>query len=140
MESKMDLKDLIIREFERTLEQKVQVEGKAANYMIVVTLILTIIVQFFLELNKKSFCSQFTLTYYIFYIGSFSFGVLLLLVFALMLQPKHIKYFSTKELLDEYHNKEKSDEDKGSRGHPGPLTHKKAAERIFDFISSLQNL
>ncbi len=35
---------------------------------------------------------------------------------------------------------EKSDEDKGSRGHPGPLTHKKAAERIFDFISSLQNL
>ena len=35
---------------------------------------------------------------------------------------------------------EKSDEDKGSRGHPGPLTHKKAAERIFDFISSLPNL
>ena len=35
---------------------------------------------------------------------------------------------------------EKSDEDKGSRGHPGPLTHKKASERIFDFISSLQNL
>ena len=32
---------------------------------------------------------------------------------------------------------EKSDEDKGSRGHPGPLTHKKAAERIFDFIKSL---
>ena len=35
---------------------------------------------------------------------------------------------------------EKTDEDKGSRGHPGPLTHRKAAERIFDFISSLPNL
>ena len=34
---------------------------------------------------------------------------------------------------------EKSEEDKGSRGHPGPLTHKKAAERIFDFIKTLQN-
>ncbi len=32
---------------------------------------------------------------------------------------------------------EKSEEDKGSRGHPGPLTHKKAAERIYDFIKSL---
>ena len=32
---------------------------------------------------------------------------------------------------------EKSDEDKGSRGHPGPLTHKKAAERIFNFIKTL---
>ena len=34
---------------------------------------------------------------------------------------------------------EKCDEDKGSRGHPGFLTHKKAAERIFDFIKTLQN-
>ena len=34
---------------------------------------------------------------------------------------------------------EKSDEDKGSRGHPGPLTHKKAAERIYEFIKTLQN-
>ena len=32
---------------------------------------------------------------------------------------------------------EKSDEDKGSRGHPGPLTHKKAAQRITDFINGL---
>ena len=32
---------------------------------------------------------------------------------------------------------EKADEDKGSRGHPGPLTHKKAAERIYEFIKSL---
>ena len=32
---------------------------------------------------------------------------------------------------------EKSDEDKGSRGHPGPLTHKKAAQRIADFIKKL---
>ena len=32
---------------------------------------------------------------------------------------------------------EKSDEDKGSRGHPGPLTHKKAAQRIVDFIKKL---
>lgn len=29
---------------------------------------------------------------------------------------------------------EKSDEDKGSRGHPGPLTHKLAAQKITDFI------
>ena len=34
---------------------------------------------------------------------------------------------------------EKCDEDKGSRGHPGFLTHKKAAERIFDFIKNLPN-
>lgn len=32
---------------------------------------------------------------------------------------------------------EKAYEDKGSRGHPGLLTHRKAAERIFDFIKSL---
>lgn len=33
---------------------------------------------------------------------------------------------------------EKSEKDKGSRGHPGPLTHQKAAERIYNFINSLQ--
>ncbi len=32
---------------------------------------------------------------------------------------------------------EKTDEDKGSRGHPGPLTHKKAAEKLYEFIKSL---
>ena len=32
---------------------------------------------------------------------------------------------------------EKTDEEKGSRCHPGPLTHKKAAERIYDFIKNL---
>jgi hypothetical protein len=32
---------------------------------------------------------------------------------------------------------EKTDEDKGSRGHPGPLTHKKAAERIYEFIKKI---
>lgn len=32
---------------------------------------------------------------------------------------------------------EKCDEDKGSRGHPGPLTHKMAARRIVDFIRAL---
>ena len=32
---------------------------------------------------------------------------------------------------------EKNPEDKGSRGHPGPLTHKKAAEKIYDFIKTL---
>ncbi|BDC93888.1 SGNH/GDSL hydrolase family protein [Treponema bryantii] len=32
---------------------------------------------------------------------------------------------------------EKCDEDKGSRGHPGPITHKKAAQRIVDFIRGL---
>jgi len=32
---------------------------------------------------------------------------------------------------------EKCDEDKGSRGHPGPLTHKRAALRLVDFIKSL---
>ena len=34
---------------------------------------------------------------------------------------------------------ELSDEDKGSRGHPGYISHRKAAERIYDFIKSLQN-
>jgi len=34
---------------------------------------------------------------------------------------------------------EKSDEDKGSRGHPGSLTHKKAAERIYEFIKTLKD-
>ena len=32
---------------------------------------------------------------------------------------------------------EKNPEDKGSRGHPGSLTHKKAAEKIYDFIKTL---
>ena len=31
---------------------------------------------------------------------------------------------------------EVTDEDKGSRGHPGPLTHKNAAASITDFIKT----
>lgn len=32
---------------------------------------------------------------------------------------------------------EKNEADKGSRGHPGPLTHKRAAQKLVDFISKL---
>ena len=32
---------------------------------------------------------------------------------------------------------EKCDEDRGSRGHPGPLTHKRAAQKITGFLKSL---
>ena len=39
--------------------------------------------------------------------------------------------------LDSMDKIEKNPEDKGSRGHPGPLTHKKAAEKIYDFIKTL---
>ncbi len=36
--------------------------------------------------------------------------------------------------LESMEELEKCDEDKGSRGHPGPLTHKRAALRLVDFI------
>lgn len=39
--------------------------------------------------------------------------------------------------LDGMDKLEKSDEDKGSRGHPGPVTHKKAAEKLYEFIKKL---
>lgn len=39
--------------------------------------------------------------------------------------------------LEDMNNIEKTEEDKGSRGHPGLLTHKMAAKQIFDFINSL---
>lgn len=39
--------------------------------------------------------------------------------------------------LESMENIEKAIEDKGSREHPGLLSHRKAAEKIFDFISSL---
>lgn len=39
--------------------------------------------------------------------------------------------------LESMEKLEKTEEDKGSRGHPGPITHKKAAERIFNFIKTL---
>lgn len=38
--------------------------------------------------------------------------------------------------LDPMENVEKLDEDKGSRGHPGPKTHKLAAEKLYDFIQN----
>ena len=39
--------------------------------------------------------------------------------------------------LEDMNKIEKSEEDKGSRGHPGLLSHKKAAMRLVDFIRSL---
>ena len=39
--------------------------------------------------------------------------------------------------LEDMNDIEKNEEDKGSRGHPGLLSHKKAAARIVDFIRSL---
>ena len=38
--------------------------------------------------------------------------------------------------LDSMEDVEKEDEDKGSRGHPGPKTHKLAALKIIDFIKN----
>ena len=40
--------------------------------------------------------------------------------------------------LDGMDKLEKNAEDKGSRGHPGPLTHKKAAEKLYAFIKDLK--
>lgn len=39
--------------------------------------------------------------------------------------------------LDSMDAVEKSEADKGSRGHPGLITHKKAAQKLVDFISKL---
>lgn len=39
--------------------------------------------------------------------------------------------------LDSMDKLERSDADKGSRGHPGPLTHKAAARKITDFLQNL---
>ena len=39
--------------------------------------------------------------------------------------------------LDSMEAVEKREEDKGSRGHPGLITHKKAAQKLVDFISKL---
>ncbi len=39
--------------------------------------------------------------------------------------------------LEAMEDLEKSDDDKGSRGHPGPLTHKKAAQKLYDFIKNV---
>lgn len=40
--------------------------------------------------------------------------------------------------LDSMEDLEKSDEDKGSRGHPGAKTHKMAAEKLYNFITMLK--
>lgn len=42
-------------------------------------------------------------------------------------------YFFTLESMDQL---EKTDEQKGSRGHPGRITHEKAAEKIIEFIKN----
>ena len=42
--------------------------------------------------------------------------------------------------LESMEKLEKNDEDKGSRGHPGPLTHRKACDKLYDFIKTLPNL
>ena len=39
--------------------------------------------------------------------------------------------------LDSMEDLEVNPEDKGSRGHPGPKTHKAAAEKLFKFIKGL---
>ena len=39
--------------------------------------------------------------------------------------------------LEDMNKLEKNDEDKGSRQHPGAITHRKAAEKIYDFIKKL---
>ena len=57
-------KDLIVREFERSLEHKKDVEAKAANYMLAVTLILTILTTFMVEIKKN--CDLQLLSYIIF--------------------------------------------------------------------------
>ena len=39
--------------------------------------------------------------------------------------------------LDSMEYVEESLEDKGSRGHPGPKTHRLAADKLYNFIKSL---
>ena len=41
--------------------------------------------------------------------------------------------------LDAMEDVEKNDEDKGSRGHPGPKTHKLAAEKLTAFLKYVES-
>ena len=92
------VKDLIIREFERSLEHKKDVEAKAASYMVAVTLILTMLTTFLTEIKQLKIDRYFFISFTILYVILFFIGLVLLLVFVYMLKPREIQYFGIKKL------------------------------------------
>lgn len=112
-DGKISIEQLIFAEFDRSLVMKERLEAKVGGYMTVITLILTILVQFSLEFYKANICKIFKTVSLGFCVGFFFLGIILLFMCIQMLFPKKIRYFDVNELLDlKSKTTKKSDEER----------------------------
>lgn len=98
-EGKINLEQLIFAEFDRSLSLKERLESKVGGYMTVVTLILTILVQFAAGFYESHVCEIFKIVSLGFCVGFFFLGIILLFMCIQMLFPKKIRHFDVNELL-----------------------------------------
>ena len=102
MKNNINLEELILRQLDCSLEMKSRFESKAIGYLAFITLTLTILTNFLIEVYKSNVCNVFRWTCMIFFIVTFCIGLVLLVLCTKMLLPKPISCFNGKKLLDFY--------------------------------------
>ena len=108
MESKINLEELILRQYEVSLSVKERLEAKAGIYLAIVTLVLTVLLEFLSFL----FNDQFTITMETrqkvskLILSVFIVGLVELVICASMIFPRLVWYFSIERLMNLYHHKD----------------------------------
>lgn len=103
--------DLIVKNYDETLNDKEIIETKAANYMVAVTLIMSILAQYITGLKDYKICNDVKILCLLFCVISFALGLILLFLFIFALKTRQLKLFDIAELINLY-KEDKKDSDK----------------------------
>ena len=110
MANRIRIEDLLLRELDRSLEMKNGLETKAVGYLAVISLLLTLFIQMWLELRKLVMCEQLSRICVVFFSTLFGIGTILLILCSLMLFPKRIDHIRFSELREIYNDPSDSDD------------------------------
>lgn len=98
-QGKINLEEMIVKEVDRSIEMKGKIESKAASYMVGVTLMLGILLEYIAAMKTQTLCPQFEILCKLCFVASFAIGAVLLLLFAYTLLPRPSKYFDADWLI-----------------------------------------
>lgn len=110
MSNRIKIEDLIQKELDRSLEEKSKLETKAVGYLTVIALVMTILVQLWIEVHKVSIDGKLRLICIIFFFFFFGLGVLLLILSSAMLLPRLVDYLRMDDLIEYYQDPSEDDD------------------------------
>lgn len=91
--------DLILKDYDEAHHAKEFIESKAGNYMVAITLIMSMSIQFITRLSGYEICPELKKLGIVFYSLPLFIGIVLLFLFVSVLKPRLLQFFDLAALL-----------------------------------------